>query len=175
MKRSIILLHAALLASVLPLRAQEASVSAGDRVRVVRADGPAASGTLLRMDTAGVLVRSAPADSSFTPWSNVARLDRSRGRDHLRSGLTAGAIGAVVSGAVAAAAIYHDEPNSECVSSCHAVVSGLAGVVFGVVGGAVGFTGGVLFAPERWGRAQVPVRISVGRGRGVELGARIGF
>lgn len=174
MKRSIILLHAALLASVLPLRAQEAPVSAGDRVRVVRADGPAASGTLVRMDTAGVLVRSAAVDS-FTPWAGVARLDRSRGRDRLRTGLTAGAIGAVVSGAVASAAVYHGEPNPECVSSCHAATAGLVGVIVGVMGGAVGFTGGVLFAPERWGRTQLPMRISVGRGHGVELGARIGF
>ena len=175
MKLSTLLLQAALLVSVLPLRAQEAAVSAGDRVRVVRADGPAASGTVVRMDTAGVLVRSTQVDSSFTPWSNVARLDRSRGRDRVRTGLTAGAIGALVSGGVAAAGVYHGEPNSECVSSCHAVKAGFAGVVIGIMGGALGFTGGVLFAPERWGPTQLPVRISVNRGQGVELGARIGF
>ena len=180
MKLSMLLLQAALCASALPLHAQQAAVSYGDRVRVATAARPPMRGTVVRVDTAGLAIRTEAADTVFTPWRQVQRVDLSRGRSPGRSGLTVGAFGLAL-GAVGGAALGHytfeDPPvPEECIAFCtrrqNTVISA---VVLGVIGARAGFVVGSRFPPERWRRAPLPVRITVAPGDGVLLGARIGF
>lgn len=181
MKLSTLLLLAVLCAPVLPLRAQQAAVSYGDRVRVATAARPPMRGTVVRVDTAGLAIRSEANDTVFTPWRDVQRLDLSRGRDPGQSARTVGGVGFAL-GAVGGAAlgnyVFFDETvtGDECLYLCtrrQTVV--FSAVTFGSLGAAVGSMVGAIFPPERWRRAQVPVRVSVSPGEGVVLGARIGF
>lgn len=180
MKLSTLLLQAALIASVLPLHAQQPAVSYGDRVRVATAARPPMRGTVVRVDTAGLAIRSEAADTVFTPWRDVQRLDLSRGKFPGQSALTVGGAG-LAFGVIGGAALGHyvfDEnlTGDECLYLCsrrQTVVFSAA--TFGFLGAAVGSAVGAIFPPERWRGTQVPVRITVAPGDGVALGARVGF
>jgi hypothetical protein len=180
MKLSTLLLQAALIASVLPLHAQQPAVSYGDRVRVAASARPPMRGTVVRVDTAGLAIRSG-ADTVFTPWRDVRRLDLSRGRSPGQSARTAGAVG-LAFGAIGGAAlgnyIFFDETvtGDECLYLCtrrQTVVFSAA--TFGFLGAAMGSAVGAIFPPERWRSTQAPVRITVAPGDGVALGARVEF
>ncbi|MBD0320325.1 MAG: hypothetical protein ICV87_08325 [Gemmatimonadetes bacterium] len=181
MKLSALLLPAIVLASALPLHAQEAGVSWGDRVRVATAARPPVCGTVVRVDSAGLAIRSATADTVFTPWRDVQRVDLSRGRSPGRSAVTMGGVGLAL-GAVGGAAlgnfVFFDETvtGDECLYLCtrrQTVV--FSASTFGFLGAAVGSAVGAIFPPERWRSTRVPVRITVAPGDGVLLGARVEF
>ena len=180
MKLSTLLLQAALIASVLPLHAQQADVSYGDRVRVATAARPPMRGTVVRVDAAGLAIRSG-ADTVFTPWRDVQRLDLSRGRSPAESARTAGGFG-LAFGAIGGAAlgnfVFFDDniTGDECLYLCtRPQIVVFSAVTFGALGAAAGSVVGAIFPPERWRSTQVPVRISVTPGDGVVLGARVEF
>ena len=180
MKLSMLLLQAALCASALPLHAQQAAVSYGDRVRVATSARPPMRGTVVRVDTAGLAIRTG-ADTVFTPWRDVQRLDLSRGRSPGESARTAGGIGLAL-GAVGGAAlgnfVFHDEniTGDECLYLCtRRQIVTFSAVTFAALGAAAGTVVGAIFPPERWRSTQVPVRITVAPGDGVVLGARVEF
>jgi hypothetical protein len=179
MKLSMLLLQAALCASALPLHAQQAAVSYGDRVRIATSARTPMRGTVVRVDTAGLAIRSG-ADTVFTPWRDVRRLDLSRGRSPGQSARTVGGVGfafGVIGGAALGNYVFFDETvtGDECLYLCtrrQMVVFSAA--TFGALGATVGSAVGAIFSPERW-RTHVPVRITVAPGDGVALGARVEF
>jgi hypothetical protein len=157
------------------LVAQAPPVEAGSRVRVslVGPDSRRVTGDVVAVGSDALsLVPGHGRDTTAVSFRSISRLELSRGRRSVSSGmLLGGVIGAGLGAAGALAWAASSCFSNSTSSSGHCPTGGTAaGIVIG--GGAVGAVVGALVRPERWVRVGWSgVRASVGPGEArVEIG-----
>lgn len=174
MKPLALALLAVLLA--LPAAAQQAPpVQAGDRIRIVPADGARPFAATVVQVLPDSLVLVARGDTARAAWSTLGHVYVSRGSRRGRTMLRYAGIGFAAGAVVGAVGGFADgDDPRDCWLVCFSAEEKalLLGASLGVVGGTVGLVAGAVAPAEQWVPASRPV---AAESRGFEVGLSLSF